>query len=77
MGLVTAVQKKLWILPPAWNTQGLAGHLGSSEGTALTFPTGANFKSAWHGGCVDTLPTWSKVQILKGRLSFQELLSWL
>lgn len=74
MALVTVIQKKLWIFPPAWNAQGLAGHFSSSchmpEATALTFPTGARFKSAWHGGCVNTLPTWSKMQLLKARLSF-------
>lgn len=46
--LVMVIQKKLWILPPAWNTQGLAGHFSSSchmsQATALTFPTGAHFK---------------------------------
>lgn len=73
-GLVTVIQKKLWILPPAWNTQGLAGHSSSSchtsQATALTVPTGAHFKSCWHRGCANTLSTWSKMQLLKARLSF-------
>lgn len=64
VGLAMVIQEKLWILPPAWNTQGLAGHFSSSchtsEATALTFPTGAHFKIAWHGGCVNTLPTGAK-----------------